>query len=474
MCARFGRKNMQLKPVYAIIKLLTFFENNIIYITQCIQKFWQICPNFRTGGTSLIQRNFYLNQLISLMWNGNIKVITGIRRCGKSVLLFNLFYEYLINNGVNENNIIKIELDKIKFLKFRNPFFLCNYIENIITSNTDKKFYLFIDEVQLTVSEKDRESGISVSIFDMLNELKGYPNLDCYVTGSNSKMLSSDISTQFRGRSSQIRVFPLSFKEISQYKETDNNTLLDEYMQYGGMPGVIGISDKNEKRKYLDSLYSEIYLRDLVEHGRIKREDVLGEILDYLASQIGSLSNPTKISNTINNKKIGKVDEGLVSRYLNYLSDAFLISQAKRYDIKGQKYFDYPNKYYYCDLGLRNSRLNYRQNDPGHIMENIIYNELLRRGVAVDVGVVEDRRGGEKKQKEIDFVVNHFDKRVYIQSALRMDNEEKIESELDSLKQTGDFFKKIIIRNDIPESFYDKNGILHMKLLDFLLEKIDL
>ena len=421
----------------------------------------------------MLERNYYLNQIISKMWDGNIKVITGIRRCGKSTLLFELFNNYLINNGIKEENIIKIELDKRRDLKFRNPILLCEYVENRI-KNQEDKYFLFIDEVQLTTISKDKESGINVTIYDMLNELKGYKNLDCYVTGSNSKMLSSDIATEFRGRSSQIKVYPLSFSELYSFRQIDKRDLLNEYMQYGGMPGLINIDKDEDKKDYLNNLYNEIYLKDLVEHGKIKREDVLDKMLDYLASQISSLTNSSNIANSINVKSSNKIDDGLITRYLNQLEDSFLISKAKRYDIKGKKYFDYPNKYYYCDLGLRNSRLNYRQNDPGHMMENIIYNELIRLGYSVDVGIVEDRRNDSKKQKEIDFVVNHFDKRIYIQSAFRMDGEEKINSELDSLKITGDFFKKIIIRNDIPSTFYDDNGIMHVSLTDFLLGKISL
>ena len=422
----------------------------------------------------MINREYYLNQIISKMWDGNIKVITGIRRCGKSTLLFELFYDYLIKSGIGEKNIIKIELDKRKYLKYRNPITLCAYIENIVTNDKDNKYYLFIDEVQLTNEVKDEESCIVVTIYDMLNELKGYSNLDCYVTGSNSKMLSSDIATEFRGRSSQIKVYPLSFKEIYSFKQIDKRDLLDEYMQFGGMPGLINLKTDEEKKSYLDNLYSEIYLKDLIEHGKIKREDVLEEILNYLASQISLLTNSSNIANSINVKTSSKIDAGLITRYLNQLKDAFLISEAKRYNIKGKTYFGYPNKYYYTDIGLRNSRLNFRQNDPGHIMENIIYNELIMRGYSVDVGVIEDRRDGAKKQKEIDFIVNNFDNKIYIQSALRMEEDVKINSELDSLKITKDFFKKIIIRNDIISSFYDENGILHLNLIDFLLGKINI
>jgi len=422
----------------------------------------------------MIKRDFYINQIIERMWDGNIKVITGIRRGGKSTLLFTLFKEYLLSNGVNENNIIEIELDKRKYYKFRNPIYLCDYVENIITEKKDEKFYLFIDEVQFTNKVKDQESGIEITIYDMLNELKSYSNLDCYVTGSNSKMLSSDIATEFRGRSSQIKVYPLSFSEFFSYKGGVESEALDEYVIYGGMPGLILEPTAERKRTYLKNLFEEIYIKDLVEHAGVQRQDVLEELLDYLASSIGSLTNANKITGAINTKASIKISDDTISKYLKHMIDGFLITEAKRYDIKRKRYFDYPNKYYYLDIGLRNARLNYRQIDLGHIMENIIYNELIRRGYSVDVGVVEDRGKENKKMKEVDFVVNNFDRKIYIQSALRMENQEKIETELDSLKLTGDFFKKIVIRNDIPTSFYDNDGILHCKLIDFLLNKIEL
>lgn len=421
----------------------------------------------------MIKRDFYLNQIIERMWNGNIKVITGIRRGGKSTLLFDLFKEYLLSTRVEENHIIEIELDKRKYYKFRNPIYLCDYVENIVKERKNDKYYLFIDEVQLTKKVKDPESGIEVSIYDMLNELKGYPNLDCYVTGSNSKMLSSDIATEFRGRSSQIKVYPFSFEEFYSYRGGVASEALDEYMLYGGMPGLINEPTAERKRVYLKNLYDEIYIKDLVEHARVQRQDVLEEVLDYLASSIGSLTNANKITGAINTKASSKISDDTVSKYLKHSIDAFLISEARRYDVKGKRYFEYPNKYYYSDIGLRNIRLNYRQIDSGHIMENMIYNELIRRGYSVDVGVVEDRSTENKKLKEIDFVVNNFDKKIYIQSAFRMDEQKKKETEIDSLKLTGDFFKKIVIRNDIPSSFYDDDGILHCKLLDFLLNRVE-
>ena len=422
----------------------------------------------------MIQRDFYLNQIKDKMWDGNIKVITGIRRGGKSTLLFSLFKDYLISTGVSEDHIIEIELDRRKYFKYRDPILLCDAVTNIVETDKNDEYYLFIDEVQLTKPVKDRDSGIEVTIYDMLNELKAYSNLDCYVTGSNSKMLSSDIATEFRGRSSQIKVYPFSFAEYFSFRGGVASEALDEYMLYGGMPGLTTLQTTEQKRAYLKNLYDEIYLKDLVEHGKIRREDILEEILDYLASQIGSLTNASKTANAINDKIFAKIDEGLVSRYIKQTIDAFLISEAKRYDVKGKRYFQYPNKYYYCDVGLRNIRLNYRQIDPGHIMENLIYSDLIRRGYSVDVGVVEERQGDDKKAKEIDFVVNHVDKRIYIQSALRIDEQEKADSEIGSLKLTGDFFKKIVIRNDIPTSFYDDGGILHASLIDFLLDRIEL
>ena len=422
----------------------------------------------------MIRRDFYLEKLIERKNNGNVKVITGIRRVGKSTLLFTLFKEHLLANGIDEHHIIQIELDKRKDYKFRDPIYLCDYVENLVTNKTTENFYLFIDEVQLTKKVIDQESNIEVNIYDMLNELKAYPNLDCYVTGSNSKMLSSDIATEFRGRANQIKVYPLSFSEFYAYRGGNITEALDEYMLYGGMPGLINEQTQEQKKAYLQNLYDEIYLKDLVEHAKIQRQDILEKILDYLASSIGSLTNANKITMTINSKSSTKISDDTITKYLNYMIDAFLISQARRYNIKGKKYFDYPNKYYYTDIGLRNIRLNYRQIDLGHIMENIIYNELIRRGYLVDVGVVEERHNESKKTKEIDFVVNYFDKKIYIQSAFRIEDQEKQKAEIDSLKLTGDFFKKIVIRNDIPTSFYDEDGIFHCRLIDFLLNKIEL
>lgn len=423
----------------------------------------------------MIERNFYLKRIINNMWNGEIKVITGIRRCGKSVLLFDLFYNYLLNNGASEKNIIRIELDQRKYYKYRNPITLCNFVENLVENNKNERFYLFIDEVQFTKKVIDKDNDyLEVTIYDMLNELKSYKNLDVYVTGSNSKMLSSDIATEFRGRATQIHVFPLSFEEFYNYIGGNENKALESYMLFGGMPKAVLINDENDKKDYLSSLYSEIYIKDLIERNHIEREDILNDILNFLASQISSLTNPTNIANSISSLRNEKINPTLVSNYIKHSIDAFLIRKAERYDIKGKTYFSYPNKYYYLDTGLRNARLNYRQYDPGHLMENIIYIELLRRGYNVDVGVVMDRRNDKKCTKEIDFVVNNNDKKVYIQSSLRIDDEKKLKSELDSLLLTKDFFKKIIIRKDISHNFYDDNGIFHISLIDFLLGRVEL
>lgn len=423
----------------------------------------------------MIKRDFYLNRMIHHMWNGEVKVITGIRRCGKSVLLFDLFYEYLLLQGVQEDHVIKIELDQRRYYKFRNPITLCEYIEGLVANKKEEQFYLFIDEVQLTSKVIDKENGgIEVSIYDMLNELKAYKNLDVYVIGSNSKGLSKDIATEFRGRATQIHVFPLSFEEFYSHIGGDERKALDTYMLYGGMPRLLALTDEKDKKDYLSSLYSELYIKDIVERSSIEREDILNDLLDFLASQISSLTNPTNIANALTSIKNEKVNSTLVSNYVQHIIDSFLISMAKRYDVKGKTYFKYPNKYYYTDIGLRNARLNYRQYDPGHIMENIIYNELLRRGYSVDVGVVTDRTGGANVQKEIDFVVNDADKKIYIQSAFQMDTDKKESSELASLILTKDFFKKIIVRMDIPHNFYDDNGIFHCNLIDFLLNRVEL
>lgn len=452
-----------------------------MFIIDIFKKYgYSICKKVATNttqvrGEAMVNRDFYLNRIINSMWDGEVKVITGIRRCGKSVLLFELFYDYLLGRGISEEQIIKIELDQRRYYKYRNPITLCEYVESLVQENKEKQFYLFIDEVQLTSKVVDKENGgIEVTIYDMLNELKAYKNLDVYVTGSNSKGLSRDIATEFRGRATQIHVYPLSFEEYYSFLGGDERSALDSYMLYGGMPRILSMEDVKDKKSYLSSLYNELYIKDIIERNGIEREDLLNDILNFLASQISSLTNPTNIANALTSVKNEKINPTLVSNYVQHIIDSFLIDVAKRYDVKGKTYFKYPNKYYYTDLGLRNARLNYRQYDPGHIMENVIYNELIRRGYSVDVGVVSDRTNGRNVQKEIDFVVNDADRKIYVQSALRMDNEQKISAELASLLLTRDFFKKIVIRMDIPHNYYDDNGIFHCNLIDFLLGRVEL
>lgn len=405
------------------------------------------------------------------MHDGQVKVITGIHRCGKSVLLFQLFYEYLLNSGVPEDHIIKLELDKRKDAKYRNPIRLADHVNELI-SNNPQQFYLFIDEIQFCYETQDPDNpGYSITIYDLLNELKDSPNLDVYVTGSNSKMLSKDIATEFRGRASQIHVYPLSFSEYNQAMGGDRRDNFEQYLIYGGMPYLLNLQSIRQKQDYLQSLFREVYIKDIIEYNGIERQDILDDMLDFFSSSVGSLTNATKIVNSLNSVKHASVSNNTVSAYIGYMIDAFLIYEARRYDIKGKSYFDYPNKYYYTDIGLRNARLQFRQIDPGRMMENIIYMELIRRGYAVDVGVVTDRRNGQKKQKEIDFVVNQGDKRMYIQSAWQMANLAKENTEMDSLKLTNDFFKRIIIRSDIPGMMTDNQGIIHCNIIDFLLRE---
>lgn len=420
----------------------------------------------------MIKRNKYLNKLIRNMWSGDIKVITGIRRCGKSTLLFDIFKDYLLHEKVQSENIIEIQLDQRKNFKFRDPILLCDYVEDKISSRRSGKFYLFIDEVQLTNKTKfEDDANAEVSIYDMLNELKSYKNLDTYVTGSNSRGLSKDIATEFRGRATQIHVHPLSFSEFYSAQNNSLEISLENYMIYGGLPRVLSINSNEDKNEYLKSLFSEVYIKDILERNNIENIEALGEILNFLASQIGSLTNPNKIANTINSLSKTRLTSTTVTSYIKAIEDSFLVNEARRFDIKGKSYFAYPSKYYFEDLGLRNSRLNFRQYDPGHLMENLIYNELITRGCAVDVGVVKERSSGENSNREIDFVVNKGTKKTYIQSALRMDTEDKEATELRSLELAKDFFKKVVIRNDIHNSFYGQTGIFHLSLGDFLLDK---
>ena len=420
---------------------------------------------------NIIKRDEYLNRIIDRKENGLIKVITGIRRCGKSFLLFNLFYDYLIESGVKEEQIITIALDDDTFVKYRDPDELSKYIRGKIV-NSDM-YYILIDEVQYAITKDELKNPENIKLYNVLNGLMRLRNVDIYVTGSNSKMLTKDVLTAFRGRGDEVRVYPISFKEYYSFVGGDKSHAYEEYALYGGMPLVLTKKSDAEKMNYLHTLFTEVYFKDIVERYDIELPDVLSELTDDLCSSVGSLTNASKISNTLQTVKNIKVSGTTVSNYLNYLIESFLFSNAKRYDVKGKKYFEYPSKYYCADIGLRNARLNFRQQEETHIMENIIYNELLCREYSVDVGVVEivETSVGKrsKKQCEIDFVVNKGSKKYYIQSALNVSDPSKLETELRPLKNTKDFFKKIIISKTSMKSWTDEDGILHLGLYEFLL-----
>lgn len=424
-----------------------------------------------------IKRDSYLQQLISYRFDGLVKVITGIRRCGKSYLLKKIYRDYLLQNGVKEGQIITVELDLAKDIKYRNPLTLSSYVREKVEGSKEE-YYLFVDEIQMSDEVKNpfNADGRKITFYDALNDLRSLSNLDVYVTGSNSRMLSSDILTEFRGRSDEIRVHPLSFAEYYSAVSGDKNEAFDEYAFYGGMPLILSRPNDAAKMNYLKSLFSEVYIKDIVERKKIERQDVLEQILDLLCSSIGSLTNPSKIANTLNSKQGCAVSGNTIRAYIGHLEDAFLFSESKRYDLKGKSYFDSPNKYYSEDIGLRNARIGFRQQEMTHIMENIIYNELAIRQLSVDVGVVyartlNDNGSSVRVPREIDFVVNSGGKRTYIQSEYAMPTEEKAETEIRPFTLIGDSFPKIVVRRDIGKCWYDDNGILHINLIDFLLDK---
>lgn len=424
-----------------------------------------------------IKRDSYLQQLISYRFDGLVKVITGIRRCGKSYLLKKIYRDYLLQNDVKEGQIITVELDLAKDIKYRNPLTLSSYVREKVEGSKEE-YYLFIDEIQMSDEVKNpfNADGRKITFYDALNDLRSLSNLDVYVTGSNSRMLSSDILTEFRGRSDEIRVHPLSFAEYYSAVGGDKNEAFDEYAFYGGMPLILSRPNDAAKMNYLKSLFSEVYIKDIVERKKIERQDVLEQILDLLCSSIGSLTNPSKIANTLNSKQGCAVSGNTIRAYIGHLEDAFLFSESKRYDLKGKSYFDSPNKYYSEDIGLRNARIGFRQQEMTHIMENVIYNELAIRQLSVDVGVVyartlNDNGSSVRVPREIDFVVNSGGKRTYIQSAYAMPTEEKAETEIRPFTLIGDSFPKIVVRRDIGKRWYDDNGILHINLIDFLLDK---
>ncbi|MCD8026335.1 MAG: ATP-binding protein [Clostridiales bacterium] len=422
---------------------------------------------------NIIKRDEYIKRIIDKKENGLIKVITGIRRCGKSFLLFNLFYDYLIESGVKEEQIITIALDDDTFVKYRDPNELSKYIRGEIV-NSDM-YYIFIDEVQYAITKDDFKNPENTNLYNVLNGLMRLRNVDIYVTGSNSKMLTKDVLTAFRGRGDEVKIYPISFKEYYSFAGGDKSDAYEEYALYGGMPLVLTKKSDTEKMNYLQTLFTEVYFKDIAERYDIELPDVLSELTDDLCSCVGSLTNASKISNTLQTVKNIKVSSTTVSNYLNYLTESFLFSNAKRYDVKGKKYFEYPSKYYCTDIGLRNARLNFRQQEETHIMENIIYNELLCREYSVDVGVVEivEANAGKKskKQCEIDFVVNKGSKKYYIQSALNVSEPSKLATEIRPLKNIKDFFKKIIISKTSMKSWTDEDGILHLGLYEFLLNE---
>ena len=408
-----------------------------------------------------IKRECYLKKLTDRSGNGLIKVITGIRRSGKSYLLFELFYNYLKNSGVDDDHIIKLALDDRKNKRYRNPDVLYDYVSSLIVD--EKQYYVLLDEVQF-VSEFE----------DVLNGFLHIKNADVYVTGSNAKFLSKDIITEFRGRGDEIHIAPLSFKEFYSVCGKSKEDAWKEYCIYGGLPKVSEYKTDEDKSAYLKNIFEETYLTDIKERNRIRNDAELGELLDILSSSIGSLTNPKKLSDTFKSVKQVAMHADTINKYLEYLTDSYLISCAKRYDIKGKKYINTPYKYYFTDIGLRNARLNFRQYEETHIMENVIYNELKIMGFNVDVGVVEysKARNGTsvRTQSEVDFVCNKADRRYYIQSALSLPNEEKTEQEQNSLLKISDSFKKIIIVKDVIKTHYNENGILILSLFDFLLQ----
>lgn len=420
-----------------------------------------------------INRDKLLKQLIDRKGNGSIKVITGIRRCGKSFLLFRIFKDYLLSNGVNENQIIEVSLDDIDKAKYRNPIALSKYIKNRIKDKS-KIYYIFIDEIQYAISKKERNNDVTINLYDTLNGFLKFDNVDIYVTGSNSKMLTKDILTSFRGRGDSVEVHPLTFKEYYDFVKSDVIECYEEYAIFGGMPAVLQRQNDSDKRKYLSSLFEEIYFKDISERYDIALPEVLTELTDVICSSIGSLTNALKLSNSLASVKQIKVSSNTIASYLEYLQESFLFRQAKRFDVKGKKYFSFPVKYYCTDIGLRNVRLNLRQQEESHIMENIVFNELVSRGYAVDVGVVEFTKKASdglrhKSTCEIDFIVNKGMNKNYIQLALNLDSPEKTKQELRPLLAVKDFFKKIVITKTLAKPWIDNNGIIHIGIYDFLL-----
>ena len=432
----------------------------------------------------VIQRGQYVSELLSKRWNGKVKIITGIRRCGKSFLLFTLYKNYLQKEGVSDDCFIELALDKKAHIKYRNPNELYNFVLQK-SQDADKHYYVFIDEIQLSykvknddidesmVPEEDRDM-LYTTFYDILNDLMGHENLDIYVTGSNSKMLSKDVVTNFRDRGTEIKVFPLSFKEFYPVTGQEKADAFEEYLTYGGMPLAVLEDNEIEKRKYLKSLHTRVYIKDIVERYKLKDDEVLNALVEALSSAVGSLTNPHNLANAAGSLMKRSTSDHTIKNYLEYLEEAYLFISAKRYDIKGKRYFENTLKYYSMDVGLRNAKLNFRQQEKSHLMENVIFVELIRRGYNVDVGVVEltTVNDGKKQQSqyEIDFVVNTGHEKVYIQSALNVDTETKKQQETFSLKNSGDFFRKIVITDGNAKAWTDEDGVMYVGVIPFLLE----
>jgi len=424
-------------------------------------------------------RTQYLNKLISKKNNGRIKIITGLRRSGKSVLLFQLYRDYLIKEGIKDDQIITMTLDVLSNAKYRNPIELDKYIRAKIL-DSERKYYVFIDEIQFVLEIQNpyiENTDSKITFVDVILGLMKIENVDVYITGSNSKMLSSDILTQFRDRGDEIKVYPMSFAEFYEFYEGDKRGAWQEYYTYGGMPYVLSINSHEEKSQYLADLIDRTYIKDVLERNKIKNDKfVLDTLLDILASGIGSLTNPSKLSNTFKSERRVSVGTETIAKYIDYFMDSFLIAKAVRYDVKGKKYINTPFKYYYTDIGLRNARLGFRQTEETHIMENILYNDLIRRGLNVDVGVVEyntkDVNGTKiRKQLEVDFIVNKGNKRFYIQSALSIADPEKKKQEIESLIRIPDSFSKFVVVRDYLNPWQDDNGITYIGIEQFLLDE---
>ena len=411
----------------------------------------------------VIKRDIHLKKLIDSKHNGMIKVVTGVRRCGKSYLLFNLFCQHLKEVGIADDHIIKVDMEDRRNKELRDPDALLNYIDSHMTDQ--QMYYILLDEVQ-HVNEFE----------DVLNSYLKIDNADVYVTGSNSRFLSTDVITEFRGRGDEIKMAPLCFREFMSVYQGTKEKGLEEYMLYGGLPKILDYPTIERKMEYLKSLFKKTYLTDIKERYKIKKDDDLEELIDIVASSIGGLTNPSKLENTFQTVKHSNITHTTIKSYLDMLQDVFLIDRSVRYDIKGRKYIDTPSKYYFSDLGLRNARINFRQYEESHLMENLIYNELRLRGMSVDVGIVvkneKDASGvSVRKQLEVDFVCNQGSQRYYIQSALRLPGEEKREQEVRSLKSINDSFRKFVIIEDLISRYQDNDGVTFMNIFEFLLNE---